>query len=234
MVIYIGMDDTDNLESRGTGALARNVAAALSGDYKVLGVIRQQLLRDPRVPCTKNNSSKALLLEPLLREGRDGRDLDALAARVRELMLGDFQPGSDPGLCVTSKVPAEVVEFGLAAQRELLTKDEAQALAARHGIWLQELGGDGMGIIGALAAVGLTASGEAGRYIQVGQLRSLSGPQTIESVLAAGVDAVETAEGEPVTSGKIDAGSLRPARRGGRAVAVVRQEGDVLLPLKLD
>jgi tRNA(Ile2) C34 agmatinyltransferase TiaS len=234
MVIYIGMDDTDNAESRGTGALARNVAAELSGEYKVLGVIRQQLLRDPRVPCTKNNSSKALLLEPLARVNGDGSDLDALAARVRDLMLGDFQPGSDPGLCITRDVPAEVLEFGLRAQRELLTKAEAEEVAARHGIYLEELGGDGMGIIGALAAVGLTASGDAGRYIQVGQLRSLAGPQTVESVLAAGVDAVETPEGKPVLSGVVQAESLRPARRGGRAVAVVQQEGDVLMPLKLD
>lgn len=233
MVIYIGMDDTDTAETRGTGALARNVAAELSGDYKVLGVVRQQLLRDPRVPCTKNNSSKGLLLEPLPGDGRNG-DLGALAARVRGLMLDDFQPGSDPGLCVTRAVPAEVVEFGLRAQRELLTKAEARELAARHRIYLEELGGDGMGIIGALAAVGLTASGDAGRYIQVGKLRSLSGPHTVESVLAAGIDAVETADGRPVASGMLDAGILRPARRGGRAVAVVQQEGDVLLPLKLD
>jgi tRNA(Ile2) C34 agmatinyltransferase TiaS len=234
MVIYIGMDDTDTAQSRGTGALARNVAAGLSADYAVLGVIRQQLLRDPRVPCTKNNSSKGILLEALSPEEGDGPDLATLASQVRELMLSDFIPGSDPGLCVANEVPAEVVEFGFRAQRELLTKAEAQELAARHGIYLEELGGDGMGIIGALAAVGLTASGDAGRYIQVGDLRSLAGPQTVESVLAAGVEAVVTADGEPVEAGTIEAGSLRPARRGGRAVAVVQQEGDVLLPLKLD
>lgn len=234
MVIYIGMDDTDNLESRGTGALARNVAAALSEDYRVLGVIRQQLLRDPRVPCTKNNSSKALILEPL-REDGDGGGAAPLAARVRELMLADFQAGSDPGLCVVaSEVPAEVVDFGRAAQRELLTKGQAEELAARYNIYLEELGGDGMGIIGALAAVGLTAGGDAGRYIQVGEARSLSGAQPVEKVLAAGIAAVELPDGRPVLSGVVQADGLRPARRGGRPVAVVRQEGDWLLPLKLD
>jgi tRNA(Ile2) C34 agmatinyltransferase TiaS len=234
MVIYVGMDDTDNLESRGTGALARNVAAALSSDYKVLGVIRQQLLRDPHVPCTKNNSSKALLLEPLRASGGEGSDLLALAGRVRELMLADFQAGSDPGLCVARDVSAEVVEFGRAAQLELLAKADAEALAGRHGIYLEELGGDGMGIIGALAAVGLTAWGDAGRYIQVGQARLLAGPQPVEAVVAAGVARVQTADGQPVLSGVIQADGLRPARRGGRPVAVVQQEGEVWLPLKLD
>jgi hypothetical protein len=228
-MIIIGIDDTDTATSRGTGALARQVAANLAADHPVLGVIRQQLLRDPRVPCTKNNSSKAILLEDA-----DGIDLAALAARVRDLMLADYQPGSDPGLCIAGSVPAEVVEFGIRAQRELLTQAEARELAARHGIHLEGLGGDEMGVIGALAAVGLTAGGDAGRYIQVGQVRSLAGSQPVESVLAAGVAAVQTPEGDPVTTGVVQTDGLRPARRGGRSVAVVRQEGDEWWPLKLD
>jgi tRNA(Ile2) C34 agmatinyltransferase TiaS len=230
MIIYVGMDDTDTLESRGTGALARSVAAALGDQYRVLGVVRQQLLPcDPRVPCTKNNSSKGLILE-----AADGTDLRGLAARVRDLMLADFIVGSDPGLCVAAAVPDEVVEWGRRAQRELLTKEEAIALAARHGIHLEELGGDGMGVIGALAAVGLTAGGEAGRYILVGQARSLAGAQPVEVVLAAGIAAVETEDGSAVTSGLVLTDKLRPARRGGRPVAVVRQDGDAYAPVKLD
>jgi hypothetical protein len=228
-MITIGIDDTDTAQSRGTGALARQVAADLAESYTVLGVIRQQLLRDPRVPCTKNNSSKAILLD-----GGDDIDLNALAARVRDLMLADYVPGSDPGLCVARDVPPEVVEFGARAQRELLTQAEARELAARHGIYLEGLGGDEMGVIGALAAVGLTAGGDAGRYIQVGQVRSLAGSQPVESVLAAGVAAVQTPDGDPVMTGTVQTDSLRPARRGGRPVAVVQQAGDEWLPVKLD
>jgi hypothetical protein len=228
-MITIGIDDTDNAQSRGTGALARQVAADLATDYRVLGVIRQQLLRDPRVPCTKNNSSKAILLD----DG-DSVDLDALTARVRNLMLADYQPGSDPGLCVARSVPDEVVEFGIRAQRELITQAEARGLAARHGIHLEGLGGDEMGVIGALAAVGLTAGGDAGRYIQVGKVRSLTGSQPVENVLAAGVSAVQTPEGQPIETGLVQADGLRPVRRGGRPVAVVQQQGDEWLPLKLD
>jgi tRNA(Ile2) C34 agmatinyltransferase TiaS len=230
MIIYIGMDDTDTAESRGTGALARSVAAVLSEDYSVLGVVRQQLLKcDPRVPCTKNNSSKGLILE-----AEEGADLRALGERVRELMLADFIPGSDPGLCVAVNPSAGVVEFGRRAQRELLTKEEAIGLAARHSIYLEELGGDGMGVIGALASVGLTAEGEAGRYIYLGTVRSLAGPQPVESVLAAGVAAVLAENGALVRTGLVQTNGLRPARRGGRPVAVVRQVGELWMPLKLD
>jgi hypothetical protein len=91
-----------------------------------------------------------------------------------------------------------------------------------------------MGIIGALAAVGLTAGGNAGRYIQVGKARLLTGPQPVERLLAAGIAAVQTAEGAPVKSGVVLSDGLRPARRGGRPVAVVQQQGDVWVPLKLD
>ena len=61
-MIYIGLDDTDVLESRGTGHLAREIARSLKADYDVQGVTRHQLLVDPRVPCTKNNSCAAIHL----------------------------------------------------------------------------------------------------------------------------------------------------------------------------
>src|SRR5512136_2340049 len=169
-MIFIGLDDTDTLESRGTGHLARQIAAALAADYVVLGVVRHQLLRDPRVPCTKNNSSAAILLD-----GDCTATTAELTERLRVMMLDDFQPGSDPGLCVANTVPQAVVEFGRRTQRELVTQDEARALAAAHSIPLLGLGGDENGVIGALAAAGLAASGEDGRYVLVGRLRELAG-----------------------------------------------------------
>jgi len=228
-MLFIGLDDTDTLESRGTGHLARQIAAVLAADYPVLGVTRHQLLLDPRVPCTKNNSSAAILLNA------DG-DLDpiALLDRVRALVLDDYLPGSDPGLCVTHAVPAAVTEFGRRAQRHLVTQDEARALAAAHGLPLLGLGGTKDGIIGALAAVGLAASGEDGRYVLVGRSRELSGLQPVSTLQAAGISAVQTLDAQPVTSGLVQTDKLRPARRGGRPVAVVEWTGDHWHPLKLD
>jgi tRNA(Ile2) C34 agmatinyltransferase TiaS len=228
-MLLIGLDDTDTLESRGTGHLAREIAAALAADYPVLGVTRHQLLVDPRVPCTKNNSCAAIALDV------DG-DVDpgALFAQVRAWMLADFQPGSDPGLCVAHAVPAAVTAFGRCAQRELVVQDEAWALAARHGLLLQGLGGDEDGVIGALAAVGLAATGEDGRYVLVGRSRELLGLQPVPALLAAGIAAVQTVEGLLVTEGLVQTDKLRPARRGGRPIAVVEWAGDHWLPLKLN
>jgi len=228
-MIFIGIDDTDNLESRGTGHLARHIAAELAADYPVLGVTRHQLLVDSRVPCTKKNSCAAIVLDV------NGRvDPVALSERVQALMLADYQPGSDPGLCVTREVLAAIAVFGRRVQRELVTQLEARAQAAAHGIYLTGLGGDQDGVIGALAAVGLAAGGDDGRYVQVGRSRELSGLQPVAALLAAGIDAVQTLEGQPVTTGLVQSDKLRPARRAGRPVAVVEWAGDCWRPLKLD
>ncbi|MDH4137659.1 MAG: ABC transporter substrate-binding protein, partial [Anaerolineae bacterium] len=142
--------------------------------------------------------------------------------------------GSDPGLCVAYAVPAAITEFGQRAQRQLVTQDEARALATAHDVPLLGLGGDESGIIGALAAVGLAASGEDGRYVLVGRSRELSGLQPVSTLLAAGISAVQTLDAQPVASGLVQTHKLRPARRGGRPIAVVEWVGDHWQPLKLN
>ncbi len=228
-MLFIGLDDTDNLESRGTGRLAREIAAALAADYPVLGVTRHQLLVDSRVPCTKNNSCAAVHVQD---DG--GVDLASLLERVRVLMLDDFQPGSDPGLCVAHVVPAAITRFGRQVQRQLVTQDDARTLAAAHDIPLLGLGGDEDGVIGALAAVGLAADGDDGRYVLVGRSRELTGLQPVSALLKAGIAAVQTPDGQLVADGLVQTDKLRPARRGGRPIAVVEWIGDYWLPLKLD
>ena len=228
-MLFIGLDDTDTLESRGTGHLARNIASELAVDYQVLGVIRHQLLVDPRVPYTKKNSCAAIILN------ENGRlDSPAIFERVQALMLDDFQPGSNPGLCVSGVVPANITEFGRRVKRELVIQEEARALAAAHAIPLLGLGGNQHGVIGALAAVGLAASGEDGRYVLVGRSRELSGLQPVSALLAMGIAAVQTLDGQPVTDGLVQTDKLRPARRGGQPITFVERIGDYWQSLKLD
>jgi len=228
-MIYIGLDDTDNLESRGTGHLARQIAEMLSADYTVLGVTRHQLLVDPRVPYTKNNSASAILIE-----GDGMTDLDSLADRIREYMLSDFQEGSDPGLCVAVDPPSSLSDFGQRVQREVVAQDQARTLASQSGTILVGLGGDEDGVIGALSAVGLAASGDDGRYVLVERSRELTGLQPVSAILEAGISAVRTQDGAPVTDGLVQVDKMRPARRGGLPVLVVEHNGTHWHPLKLD
>jgi hypothetical protein len=227
--IFVGLDDTDTLESRGTGHLARLVAATLADEHPVLGVTRHQLLVDPRVPYTAKNSSAAIVLRA------NGRfDHRKLATEIEAVMRNHFNPGSDPGLCVASGVPEAVKRFGRRVQREVVTQEEARALAAAHSLQLAGLGGTHDGVIGALAAVGLAATGDDGRYVLVGRSRELTGLQPLDAVLAAGISDVRTLDGRRVTEGLVMTDKLRPARRDAQAIAFVQWAGGYWHPLKLD
>jgi len=229
-LIYIGMDDTDNLESRGTGRLARSLAEYLMVDFTVLGVTRHQLLVDPRVPYTSHNSSAALCLD-----GETKTDLKALFERVKAFMLADFVEGSDPGLCVArAPVAQAITNFGQRVKTELVEQREARALAEAQQVILEGLGGTQDGVIGALAAVGLAASGEDGRYLLVGSTRELNGLQPVSAVLEAGITTVCTLEDLPVSQGMVLAEKMRPARRGSQPILYVEWDQDHWRPVKLD
>ena len=54
MHYLLGIDDTDNLETRGTGHRVRQLAAWLAENKlaKPIGITRHQLLVDPQIPNT--------------------------------------------------------------------------------------------------------------------------------------------------------------------------------------
>jgi len=60
--VLIGIDDTDNETSPGTGRVAQQLLGDLvgSGLAAAHGATRHQLLVDPRVPYTTHNSSACL------------------------------------------------------------------------------------------------------------------------------------------------------------------------------
>lgn len=229
-MLYIGIDDTDNLTSRGTGFMARQLARILEETYRVWGITRHQLLIDPRVPMTAKNSCAAIHLH-----APDELDLQAFGDWVAAWVLEHSALGSDPGVCLACDVADELTDWGLRVQRELVTQDEAQVIAARPDVYAHGLGGTRDGIIGALAAVGLAASGSDGRFISVGTMRDLVGTCTIQQVLEAGIAQVRTNDGTILHEGIIETGGkLRPALRDSQPVLVVEPRGENYMPLKLD
>ena len=229
MQYIIGIDDTDNAESRGTGHLARFMATALAQDFHIHGVTRHQLLEDERVPKTAKNSCAGIIFEG------DEYPQDEIAMYARKVMLDDYQPGSDPGLCVVAgPAPPAIIAYGQQVQQEFVTQKLPRQLAFDHDIHLEGLGGDQDGVIGALAAVGLVSQGNDGRYVMIGSIRELEGLQAIKTVLAAGVTAIQTLDGQPVTEGLILAEKMRPARRNAQPILFVERADDHWLPLKLN
>jgi len=68
MKIFIAIDDTDNLESRGTGFRARELAGLLQKEKcgQIIGVTRHQLFVNENIPYTSHNSSACISLESSL------------------------------------------------------------------------------------------------------------------------------------------------------------------------
>lgn len=221
-MIYVGVDDTDTLETQGTNQLARALVRRLGSRGNDAVVIRHQLLVDPRVPYTSHNGSASILL----RTADSADRLHDLIAQLRHGMQSWYVDGSDPGLCVATAVPREVMEFGRRCQHEVVSEMEARELAERFGIHLEGLGGTEQGVIGALAAVGLAAEAKDGRVVHMASWPwpdDLSGPQDVATLRGRGIDEIRSVvSGRLVTEGVVDVGKrLRPARRGDRIVLYV-------------
>ncbi len=224
MTLYLGIDDTDTRESRGTGRLARTIAAELTRSYTVTGVTRHQLFVHPAVPYTSHNSSAVIHIQ----DTGNGIAADVFAT-AREMMLADFIEGSDPGVCVAAdpEINGDLSCFGFAAKTSIVTQDEARRLAREAGILLEGLGGTEDGVIGALAGVGLAASGNDGRFVQKGTTRDLRGTQTVAAILASGVDRVMTMGGAVVEEGVVTLRKFpKPACIGGKAILYVEADGE--------
>jgi hypothetical protein len=195
MRILVSIDDTDNLESRGTGEIASLIAEALQqkGWGSAGMVTRHQLLVHPDIPYTSHNSAMCFPAE--IEEGR----LNEVISFAGSFLNLECAPGSDPGLCVAPlenlAAASELVAFGKRAKKEVLTMPEAYQLAERLGVHLSEHGGTGQGVIGALAGAGLRLSGNDGRM--KGALR-FGGRETLpvaELLNHPDIDEVRSVEG---------------------------------------
>jgi len=194
--IYFAVDDTDNETSMGTGGFARKARRemAAEGLASSLGVARHQLLVHPDIPYTSHNSAASVEIE-----------LHAPLAKIidflENFMKDNFHEGADPGLCVlpVEDWSPELEEFGRRAQKVVLKKSDAEALARERGIYLKEFGGEGIGVIGALGAVGLRGGGNDGRFIGLKGIRDVGRVLTVGEILEkTGVDIVATADRAPL------------------------------------
>ncbi len=200
MRILIGIDDTDNKVSRGTGYNSRQLALSIEkqGLGQVHGITRHQLLVHPDIPYTSQNSSACLDVET--------SSYDKLHGYCRRFMMDIGAIGSDVGLCMHDfdKIDPEIVSWGMQAKSMVLVMDDAYKLSKKHQIYLEGLTGTNVGIIGALAAIGLRASGQDGRFIWLNSRKNLRDIEDgIHSVAYlhkhAGIDDVRDIEGKSIS-----------------------------------
>jgi hypothetical protein len=231
-IIYVGIDDTDVPGSPGTGRVARGLAKLLEekGLATSWGVSRHQLLVDDRIKYTSHNSSKGIVIE-----GRGG--IDAILEAASEYMREGYQSGADPGLCLCEErqMNPEIIEFGYLAVRQVVEKETATSLAARHNIILKEFGGSGDGVIGALAAVGLRAGGNDGRLVDLRGIHDIKGIVTVKDILKqTDIDrVVVSASGTRLADNeKIDSQDrIRPTLVDGKPVLKVEWKNERWIPI---
>jgi hypothetical protein len=219
----IGIDDTDNLESRGTGYRVRQLAGWLVDNQLAApkGITRHQLLVDARIPYTSHNSSACL--------GVETECLDDLWEAAREFLKLTSAYGSDVGLCMAAwdNDHDEVLSFGRRAKSEVLTMSEAWQIASLSGMRCEGLTGTGCGIIGALAAIGLHRGGNDGRFLWLPGLRELTGKYVVSDLIISShidrvctLDHVELPLSEFVYVGEW----VRPLLRNGKSTLYVEEQ----------
>lgn len=170
--VLVGIDDTDNLYSRGTGFIVRQLATQLKNNKLATlnCVSRHQLFVHDDIPYTSHNSSACM---ELITE-----NIDDLYKYCRKYLLDVAADGSDVGLCIMpfGEIPDEIVRWGLNAKKIVLNKQKAIDLSEKHNIILEGLTGTHDGIIGSMAACGLRKEGNDGRILMLNSdFRSFSG-----------------------------------------------------------
>ena len=222
MHYLLGIDDTDNLESRGTGHRVRQLADWLAENKLAapLGITRHQLLVDPCIPYTSHNSSACLSVE--------AKNVDDVWEAAREFLLRESAPGSDAGLTLAQwdSINESVLSFAKRAKLEVLTMPEAQQTASQSQIRCEGLTGTHGGIIGAVSAIGLHRAGNDGRFLWLPGLRELKGKYQVSEICRLGhIDRVCTLNNLELDSKSIvDVGEwIRPVLRDGQATLYVEE-----------
>lgn len=196
MEIFISIDDTDNIDSRGTGEIAELLARGIMsrGWGNCGAVTRHQLLLHPDIPYTSHNSS--MCFPANIPEG----DLEAVTCYCCSTLAAESVSGADPGLCIMVPErlsnPQSLVAFDRRAKTAVITKDEAYATAATQGVHLSEHGGTGQGVIGALAGAGLRYTGNDGIFMGRFRIPANNGIAVAREIRRSGIDVVQTMEGK--------------------------------------
>jgi hypothetical protein len=142
-------------------------------------------------------------------------------------------PGSDPGLCIAQELSSDarqtLMDFGLRAKKEVLTKVQAYALAEKLGVHLSEHGGTGGGIIGALECIGLRLQGNDGRFrgwYHLGQAGSIMTAGELRSYDT--IEDIRTPDNAPIEDTKLIriSDQLKTICMNGRSTLLVHSAGD--------
>lgn len=228
MIYYIGLDDTDNKDSRGTGYKSRQLGKLITEKDlgEVQSISRHQLFVHDKIAYTSQNSSACLIVASNKEE--------ELKNLCESYLIDVAEIGSDAGLCFAqeSQINESVLNWGRRAKKEVLLKEDAYKIAEEAGIFLKGYTGEKIGVIGSLAGVGLRRGGEDGRniWLKGHELRDLKGVYNIgELKKIINIESVVTKEGIEVSEeDRLEVGEwLRPPIKNNKNTVIVEQSKNI-------
>jgi len=237
--IYIGIDDTDgkNKDMKGTrlgtGRVAREAARRLREKLKVkvIAVTRHQLAKLPTIKFTSNNGAKCIIAQ-VDREFEIDKMVNLVVSTVKELQL----PGSNAGIsCLKNSANKDAINLAFKAKKFKIKKQDVYRIAKANDIILVEVSGTGEGIIGAFSAAVLASTGNDGRFIDIGSIRSLSGVMSVSELLKRGVDEVRAVDGSKIhPNDLVIVDKVRPKMENFKAVLYVEKGVKAWKPIMIN
>jgi hypothetical protein len=217
MRVLIGIDDTDDaMSDASTSLLACDLGAALADAARFVGCVVHRL--HGGVSATTNNEASCLVLDC------ETDALEFLFERVVASVESQAAPSSSPGVVLAYDDAEDLIDFGREASRREIRADEATAVLAHRRV-----AGFGArrGLIGAAAAVGLTARGWSGRWASFAGLRGAACVMQVHELRALGVAlaSLETDAEAPGPNDRVMHGWSEPLLVGRRAVLPLRRVG---------
>jgi hypothetical protein len=225
--LFMAIDDTDDLESKGTGDIAQDIIDAIHRENlgECSRITRHQLYVHEDIPYTSHNSAMCFEINS------EVQAIDSIRELAESVLFSESSKEADPGMClyrVSDSTDEEaLMRYGLLAKQQIFTKDDAYRLAEEQGIYLREYGGTGIGVIGALAGVGLRLYGNDGRF--KGRLEMAVGTWSVESLLEnQSIDSVRTVGGIKLASEEqiMISGKIKTVFLNSQSVLIVEKRGE--------
>jgi hypothetical protein len=222
----LGIDDTDSPITGEAAQKTATLALTLGQKLESLALARllniscHQLFQHPSIQYSSGNTACCLLLDS------DSQKLREIDLTTRLILRSESAVNANPGYALApwNQFDPDVVTWGKNAKTTKLERMDAITLARHSGIATAGIAGNGAGVIGALAAVGLRYDGSDGYIDWMPGLDKLSGIHTqIEINQYIHIESIESDQHKrPALDDRIQfTENVKPILKNGRIVLLV-------------
>lgn len=159
--LFIGIDDTDCSTSNGTGKLTKALSKQieLNGLGKVVNISRHQLCLSKKIKYTNLNNSACIEVLVI--------DNDNLILFCKNFIKNNCEKLSNAAIVFANEddISKEIIGFSLKVKKEIVSLKDAITLIKNNNLNHSFFGTRKLGLIGALAAIGLRLTNNDGRVI---------------------------------------------------------------------